>query len=167
MCNAKEGDSNRKLNFFKFVHSAYLGVSICNADVDGNHDKNSNGHSKVSNQTAELRTSRKWTCAEPQFELISKSGATERYPAGEILAVLELAQKESDEEAAEHQAHWQQGRVGEGSLVLLLNDGDVTTWMWGHCECLDDWVEGIFQSVIDLVVVQDQWVCCEDLRGGW
>lgn len=47
--------------------------------------------------------------------------------------------------------------------MLLFHSGDVGTWMWGHRESLDDWVEGIIQRVVDLVVVQDQRVGCEDL----
>ena len=41
------------------------------------------------------------------------------------MSILEFTEEECDEEAAEHQAHRQQGRVGVGPFNLKLMNGDV------------------------------------------
>lgn len=50
------------------------------------------------------------------------------YPAGEEMAILEMAEEVCNEEATKHQAHGQQGSVGEGPFKQLVN-GLIAFWM--------------------------------------
>lgn len=93
----------------------------------------------------------------PSLDLESKS-----YWAGEEMTILELTEEVCNEEAAKHQAHRQQGSVGVWPLYLQLMNSYIAVWM--NLDMLvDDWVEGVFQCVVQMVIVQDQRVGFEDL----
>lgn len=81
------------------------------------------------------------------------------------MAILELAEEVSDEEAAEHEAHAQQGSVGVRPLNLQLVDCDVP--LVAELDVLhDEGVEGVVQCAVEMFVVQDQRVGFEDLSKG-
>lgn len=84
------------------------------------------------------------------------------YWAREVMTILELTEEECHEEAAKHQAHRQQGSVGVWPLYLQLMNSYVAIWMKLNM-LLNDWVEGVVQCVIQMVIVQDQRVSFEDL----
>lgn len=44
------------------LQSAYLSVSILNADIHSNHEENSNGYTKISNQTTDLHGQQRIQC---------------------------------------------------------------------------------------------------------
>lgn len=76
---------------------------------------------------------------------------------------LELTEKVSNEEAAKHQAHGQQGSVGVRPLDLQLLNGYVAVWM--DLDVLhDDRVKGVVQRVVEMFVVEDQRVGSEYLK---
>lgn len=79
------------------------------------------------------------------------------------MARLENTQEVRDGEAAEHQAHGQQGGVGVRPLDLQLVNGDVAIGVELHV-LRDDRDEGVVHGVVQVVVVQDQRVGLEDLR---
>lgn len=84
------------------------------------------------------------------------------YRAGKVLAVLELTEEVSNEEAAKHEAHAEQGSVGVRPLDLQLVDCDVP--LLAVLDVLhDDGVERVVQCAVQMFVVQDQRVGFEDL----
>lgn len=78
------------------------------------------------------------------------------------MAILEMAEEVCNEEATKHQAHGQQGSVGEGPFKQLVN-GLIAFWMW-H-DFLYDRVEGVLHRVVHMFIVQNKRVGVEDLRG--
>lgn len=76
---------------------------------------------------------------------------------------LEKTQEVRDGEAAKHQAHGQQGRVGVGPIHLLHQNGDVAVSVVLHL-LRDDWDEGVLHGAVQVIVVQDQRMGLEDLR---
>ena len=87
------------------------------------------------------------------------------YRAGQEMTILEETEEVGDGEAAKHQAHGQQGGVGEGPFDLQLVNGHVSVRMVLDV-LLDDGVEGVVHRPVQMVVVQDQRVGFEDLQGG-
>lgn len=53
-CLSVQGSFTPISRFNSPLHDTYLCVRIFDTDIDGNHDKNSNGDTKVSDQTTEL-----------------------------------------------------------------------------------------------------------------
>lgn len=80
------------------------------------------------------------------------------------MAVLEVAEEVCDEEAPKHQAHGQQGSVGVGPFKLQLLNGYIAVWMFLD-KLPDDWVEGVIHRAVQMLIVQNQRMCLEDLRG--
>ena len=79
------------------------------------------------------------------------------------MSSLELTEEICNEEAAKHQAHRQEGRVGEWPFNLQVCNSYVAICMCFNV-LLDDWVEGVVKCVVQVVVVQDQRMGFEDLR---
>lgn len=77
---------------------------------------------------------------------------------------LENTQEVRDGEAAKHQAHGEQSGVGIGPLQLLHQDGDVAVRMVLQL-LRHDWDEGVLHGAVQVVVVQDERMGLEDLRG--
>lgn len=67
---------------------------------------------------------------------------------------LENTQEVRDGEAAKHQAHGQQGRVGVGPFHLLHQNGDVAVRIVLQL-LRDDRDEGVLHGAVQVVVVQD------------
>lgn len=80
------------------------------------------------------------------------------------MAVFEVAEEICNEEATKHQAHGQQGSVGVGPFKLQLVNGYIAVWMVLDM-LLDDWVEGVIHRSVQMLIVQNQRMCLEDLRG--
>lgn len=145
-------------------HNSYLGVSIRNADIHSNHDENSNGDTKVSNQTTDLvrqQAPHGQNHVGPTTSF-SKHIESRFYRAGEVVTILEMTEEVCNQEATKHQAHRQQGGIGVGPMRLRLVSGDVA--MLIDLSVLDeDRVEGVVQCVVQMIVVQNQRVGFEDL----
>lgn len=78
--------------------------------------------------------------------------------------ILELAEEEGNEEAAQHEAHGEQGRVGEGEVLGVGDLGHVTG------DVVDDVlfgyhrVPGVVCRHVQMLVVPDKRVVLEDLK---
>lgn len=78
--------------------------------------------------------------------------------------VLELPQEEGDEEAAQHQAHGQQRRVGVRRLDGADDDGRVARGVVVNNRLLHLWTPGVFYAGVHVIVVHDQGMGLEDLK---
>lgn len=85
------------------------------------------------------------------------------YRAREVMTILENTEEVRNGEAAKHQAHGQQGGVGEGSFNLQLINGNILRCIVQNMIMLP-WGEGVIHCVVQVLVVQDQRVGFENLR---
>lgn len=79
--------------------------------------------------------------------------------------VFELPQEESNEEAAKHEAHGEQGCVRVRWFHTVDNNSYVASSIVVDEGFFHLWVPGIFNRCVQVIVIEHQWMGLKGLKG--